>query len=198
MMRRRVRRNRRKKSRFLLPTAILCLLLAVYFTAFSDWLNYLRYPLREKARIVANAQEYHLEPWHVAAVILCESSFNEKACSSVGARGLMQLMPETGEWIALKRGDKDFSADDLYTAETNMRYGCWYLQYLMDRYGGDRTLTTAAYHAGPNRVDNWLADPAISPDGATLSRIPYSSTATYVKRVLSACEVYKELYDFET
>lgn len=109
----------------------------------------------------------------------------------------MQIMPSTGEWLAGKFDEEDVYTDDsLYVPETNLKYGCWYLNWLMQRYGGDRTLVTAAYHAGHGTVDGWLNDPAVSLDGKTLNTIPYSSTNTYVERVLRACEKYQELYDF--
>ena len=147
------------------------------------------------------AGEYGLEPWHVAAVVRCESSFDANATSSVGARGLMQIMPDTGEWIAGKFKEADgFDPDSLYDPETNLKYGCWYLNWLMGRYDRDLTLVTSAYHAGHGTVDKWLTDSAVSPDGRTLLRdaIPYASTKAYVSRVLTAYEKYEELYDYET
>ena len=161
---------------------------------------YRQYPLRYKDTIVSFARAYDLEPWHVAAVVRCESSFDPNAVSGVGARGLMQIMPETGRWLAGKFFESDTYTDDLlFDPKTNLRYGCWYLNWLMDRYHRDILLTTCAYHAGQGTVDEWLARSDVSPDGVTISadRIPFDSTRQYVKRVLTACEKYEELYDFE-
>lgn len=202
-----VRSKKRRRRRFPLAAKWLTILLlaavlvavGIYYTGqYLKDQEYIRYPLRYEELIVRNADEFSLEPWHVAAVVRCESSFREAVTSEVGARGLMQIMPDTGEWLAGKFDEKSIYTDDmLYQPETNLKYGCWYLNWLMKRYSGDRTLVTAAYHAGHGTVDKWLANPEVSPDGKTLSVIPYASTRTYVERILTACEKYQELYDFE-
>ena len=180
--------------------ALLIALGAYYIVQYRRNLVYAQYPLRYKELIVRTAEDYHLEPWHVAAVIRCESSFDANATSGVGARGLMQIMPDTGEWLAGKFKEADgFQPDSLYNPETNLKYGCWYLNWLMGRYDRDLVLVTTAYHAGHGTVDKWLADSAVSPDGQTIQpdAIPYASTKTYVSRVLRAYEKYEELYDYE-
>ncbi len=195
------RRRRRRAAKWLTALLLVILLTAIGIYYTGQYLRdqeYLRYPLRHEELIVLNADEFSLEPWHVAAVVRCESSFREGATSEAGARGLMQIMPDTGKWISGKFDEKSIYNDDmLYQPETNLKYGCWYLRWLMERYSQDRTLATAAYHAGHGTVDKWLANPEISPDGKTLANIPYASTRTYVERVLTACEKYQELYDFE-
>ena len=202
---RRARRRPRRRRKVSIPRLLIVLLLTaaliaagVYYTGkYREHMAYLQYPLRFEELIVANAEEFGLEPWHIAAVVRCESSFRTDATSEVGARGLMQIMPETGLWLAGKFDEEDAYTDDsLYTAETNLKYGCWFLSWLMRRYDGDRTLATAAYHAGHGKVDQWLEDPELSPDGKVLSKIPYSSTAAYISRVETACGKYQELYDF--
>ena len=181
--------------------ALLIIALGVYYIVqYRRHLVYAQYPLRYKELIVRMAGEYGLEPWHIAAVIRCESSFDPNATSSVGARGLMQIMPDTGQWLAGKFKEAEgFDPDSLYEPETNLKYACWYLNWLMNRYNRDIVLVTSAYHAGHGTVDKWLADSAISPDGLTIQpeAIPYSSTSRYVTRVLKAYEKYEELYDYE-
>ena len=130
----------------------------------------------------------------MAAVIYCESSFQPEAVSSAGARGLMQIMPETGAWIAKKLGESDYTDERLFEPVLSIRYGCWYLNYLDGRYDGDLTKATAAYHAGGSRVDEWLANKQYSQDGVTLAYIPYDSTRAYVANVKSAYEHYKEKF----
>ncbi|MBO4299371.1 MAG: lytic transglycosylase domain-containing protein [Clostridia bacterium] len=202
--RRRTFRKRKLAGRIaaIVIAAALLVALGVYYIArYRQRLIYAQYPLSYKSEIVEMADEFGLEPWHIAAVIRCESSFNARATSSVGARGLMQIMPETGEWLAGKFGEADdFDPESLYDPETNMKYGCWFLNWLMNRFHRDIVLVTAAYHAGQGTVDKWLADSAVSPDGQTIAPadIPYASTAAYVTRVLKAYEKYEELYDYET
>ncbi len=173
------------------------LTLGVYYAGqYLEDQEYIRYPLRYEKLIVKYAERYDLEPWHIAAVVLCESRFRESATSEVGARGLMQIMPETGKWLAEKFGDK-YKDSILYDPDTNLKYGCWYLSWLMEHYEGDIRLVTTAYHAGNGTVDRWLANPEVSPDGKTIPVIPYESTRIYVERVLKAYEKYPKLYDFE-
>ena len=140
------------------------------------------------------AAMYNLDPAFVTAVIRNESSFRTDAVSSVGARGLMQMMPDTAEWIAGKL-DERYDFDLLFEAETAIRYGCWYLGYLADLFGGDTVLVCAAYHAGQGEVLGWLGDPAISPDGVTvpIRNIPITNTRTYAERVTKAYGVYDAL-----
>jgi len=199
----RSRRRPDRKQRFVRMlcigglAALLAVLGAFYIGRYCRQVEYARYPLKYRELIEETAETFELEPWHVAAVICCESGFRETAVSSVGARGMMQIMPDTGEWLAGKFGEESiYDPEMLFTPETNVKYGCWFLNWLMKRYDGDRTLATVAYHAGHGTLDKWLSDEEISPDGKTLSRIPYSSTAAYVERVLRACGKYQELYDW--
>ena len=143
--------------------------------------------------IRAAAQEFSLDPAYVASVVLAESSFDAEAVSSVGAIGLMQIMPATGEWIAGKLDDV-FDVERLYEPSVNLRYGCWYLRFLLDRYDGDMRTASTAYHQGQGRVDEWLQDPQYSQDGRTLTAISSAVTDTYVNRIMESYEHYKELY----
>ncbi len=203
MLRSRKRPRRRPARRVAAVAVVLALLIALgayYIVQYRRNLVYRQYPLSYKEQIVRTAAEFGLEPWHVAAVVRCESSFNPNAQSNVGARGLMQIMPDTGKWLAGKFGEADdFDVDALYDPDTNLKYGCWYLNWLMNRYGRDIALATMAYHAGHGTVDKWLADSYVSPDGKTIAvdSVPYESTGKYVKRVLKAYEKYEELYDYE-
>lgn len=106
----------------------------------------------------------------------------------------MQIMPDTGVWIAGKF-DEEFVPEALFDPVTSIRYGSWYLGFLADRYDGDISCTTAAYHAGQGTVDKWLANPEYSSDGKTLQKIPYDSTRTYVDRVMKYYEYYSLEYE---
>lgn len=137
---------------------------------------------------------YNLDPAFVTAIIRNESSFRTDATSSVGARGLMQMMPDTAEWIAGKLGEA-YDFDRLYEAETSIRYGCWYLNFLSELFQGDTVLVCAAYHAGQGEVLGWLGKPSLSADGVTvpIEKIPISNTKTYAGRVTQAYGIYKTL-----
>ena len=195
------RRRRRGPSVGPIICIALCALLIVALCLGVGWYRQQKelhrfdaYPIRYAAEVNAAAAEFDLEPAYLYAVILAESSFRPDAVSSVGALGLMQVMPETGEWIAGKLDLSDsFTADMLTDPALNVRFGSWYLRYLLNRYDGDKRCASAAYHAGQGTVDAWLADPSMSPDGHTLSAIGYETTDYYVNKVLSNYETYLAL-----
>ena len=195
----RQRRQTRRGARFVRAAVVLVLVLGMigmvllFSTERTMQETTQIYPMEYTSLIRQHAGEFGLEPAYVAAVILAESSYNPNAVSSVNAQGLMQIMPETGAWIAGKF-DESYVDGCLFDPETNIRYGCWYLGFLMDRYGGDKTCSSAAYHSGQGTVDGWLKDPAYSTDGRTLNVIGGANADTYVKRVLEYYEKYEKLY----
>ena len=154
------------------------------------------HPIYYKDLIEQYAAEYNLKPAFVTAIILNESSFRTDAESSVGARGLMQLMPQTAEWIAGKLDVPGYSFDRMYDAETNIRFGTWYLGYLSRLFQGNPVSVAAAYHAGQGQVSSWLSDPGISKDGITidLDGLMDGPTKTYARRVTQAYGIYEALY----
>ncbi len=153
-----------------------------------------RTTVKYRDQIVEAAGRYQLRPAFVAAIILNESSYDPSAVSSVGARGLMQLLPDTGKWAASKLGMKDYTDSALFDVHTNLQLGTWYLDFLSDRYGGDPVLVACAYHAGHGNVDTWLT--RYSRDGRTLSlsEIPMENTRTYARKVLDSYAIYLENY----
>ena len=159
-----------------------------------------QHPLLYPELIDQYAAAQGLDPELVAAVILCESSFDPQAESRLGARGLMQLMEDTASWIAHRLGEdgEGYTFDLLYDPGVNIRFGTWYLGYLSARFSGDPTKIVCAYHAGQGNVDSWLKNPDYSSDGVTLDVIPTADTATYASRVLRARDVYKKYYYTET
>lgn len=150
------------------------------------------YPLGYTEFVETYSEENNLSKEFVYAVIKCESSFKPDAVSSVGARGLMQIMPDTFDWIKGRLKDSS-EYDDMFIPENNIRYGCHLYGYLMNRYG-DEALAVAAYHAGISNVDKWLSDEAYSKDGKTLSDIPFPSTKKYVAKVTETKKIYEKLY----
>ena len=185
--------------------AIVALLIAIVALclAFGGYLLYghlehqraLRnYPVAYAEQIETWSRVLALDPYYVLAIMRCESSFDPEAVSSAGAIGLMQIMPDTGEWIAHKLElDDVYDQDQLYDPDTNIHFGCWYLSFLTDRFKGDRKQMTAAYNAGHGAVENWLEDPRYAENGE-LTMIPYESTAVYYERVERAYENYRRLY----
>ncbi|WP_234121488.1 lytic transglycosylase domain-containing protein [Clostridium hydrogenum] len=152
------------------------------------------YPMKYSAYIYKYSAENNLDPYMVASVIRTESNFNIKAKSNKDAYGLMQMTPDTGEWVAQKMGIKNFKLDDLYNPECNIKMGCWYLRNLADEFNNDPKLYLAAYNGGRGNVQKWLNDKNHSKDGKNLHYIPYKETDRYVKKVMVDFDVYKKLY----
>ncbi|MBQ8159560.1 MAG: dephospho-CoA kinase [Clostridia bacterium] len=154
------------------------------------------HPMRYEELVDHYAALYNLQPAFVNAIILNESSFDYHAESGVGARGLMQLMSSTAEWIAGKLQVRDYTFDMMWDPERNIEFGCWYLNYLSGLFSGDPVCVISAYHAGQGTVAGWLSDPAISSDGRTLSvtSLPEGPTRTYAGRVTLAYAIYDALY----
>lgn len=167
---------------------IAALLLRVEYNRFQKSV----YPLRYTEYVEKYSQEYHLEPALVYAVIRTESNFDADAESRSGARGLMQLMPDTFNWLQKSQKD-NYSNEDLFSPEVNIRYGCRYLSMMMKRYDSLHT-ALCAYNAGSGKVDGWLKDSRYSSDGKNLTRIPYKETQNYAQSVLQSYDKYKKLY----
>lgn len=138
------------------------------------------------------SEKYELDPYIVLAVIDTESSWQEEAVSARGALGLMQLMPATGEWIAGKLKEP-YDEEALTLPQKNIEYGCWYLNFLQERFDVPQT-AVAAYNAGHNAVAKWLKDSRYSPNGSELTYIPYEETRNYVEKVFRSYQKYQRLY----
>jgi soluble lytic murein transglycosylase len=150
-------------------------------------------PLRHDDIIRQQASEKGLDPALIAAVIYEESRFRDQT-SHAGARGLMQITPETADFIARRSGGYRFVPDDLATPQINIAYGSYYLRYLIDHYDGNETLAIAAYNAGQSNVDRWVAR-AGGPDEFDSARhIPFPETRAYVENVFATRESYREHY----
>ena len=152
------------------------------------------YPYKYEEIVNKYSYEYNLDPFLVLAVIKTESNFNKDAESSKGAKGLMQIMDSTGEWIASKLEIDNFNTNMLYEPEINIEFGCWYLNNLLKEFG-DLSLALAAYNGGSGNVTKWLNDPEYSSDGENLTYIPFKETKKYVDKVSTRYNVYKFLYE---
>ena len=153
------------------------------------------YPRQYVDLVEDNAEEFEIDTALLYALIKTESGFDKNAVSSVGAKGLTQITPDTFSWLQTKTGE-EYEEDKLFEPEISVYYGAYFLDMLLEEFNNTET-ALAAYHAGRGKVNEWLADPRISPDGETLENIPYEDTEKYVERVMKNTEKYKEIYDFE-
>ena len=153
------------------------------------------YPYPYRQTVEYYADRYEIDKNLVAATILAESKFDTDAVSHPGAIGLMQVMPDTGKWIANQIEDDDFTLDRLNEPEMNIKYGTWYMASLQEEFGGNKVLALAAYNAGRGNVHEWIE--LYGWDERTFddyTQIPFPETREYVKRVLDNEQNYAKLY----
>lgn len=187
-----------KKHRKLLVTIAVLSVLTVAAVFLLRWVHIQllqkMYPRNYAEAVTAAAKENNLDPNLVYAVIRQESRFQADAESGAGAVGLMQLTPETFEWLQKQEtGSALLSSASLREPSVNVKYGCRFLSYLMKKYGVLHT-SLCAYNAGSGRVDRWLRDSSLSKDGKTLLSVPYAETDDYARKVEQNYAQYKELY----
>ena len=155
-----------------------------------------RYPMPFKDDVVQAANRIGLSPAYVYGLIRQESRFILDARSSVGASGLMQIMPATAKWTAKKIGLKNFRLEQLQQRQTNIAIGTNYLKMVLDNFQGSMPMAAAAYNAGPSRPRRWRNGPVM--EGAAWAEcIPFSETRDYVKKVLSNTTMYAALIHSE-
>ncbi len=155
----------------------------------------LRFVSPHRDELASAASERGLDPAWVYGLIRQESRFISDARSSAGAKGMMQIMPATGRWIARKLGVTDFRVEQLDELSVNLRFGTFYLKTVLDDLEGSPVLASAAYNAGPNRPRSWRATLSGSVEGAIFAEIiPFSETRDYVKKVLSNATYYAAVF----
>jgi soluble lytic murein transglycosylase len=159
----------------------------------GDAVREITLPLRHDDIIRQQASEKNLDPALIAAVIYEESRFRDQT-SHAGARGLMQITPDTADFIARRSGGVRFRQEDLATPQINIAYGAWFLRYLIDHYDGNETLAIAAYNAGQTNVDGWV-ERAGGPESFDAARdVPFPETRAYVSNVQERRGEYREHY----
>ncbi len=153
------------------------------------------YPMQYTQEVTAASERFGVDASLIYAVIHTESSFDPKATSFVGAKGLMQLTDSTLEWALTRAGEQDkYTPQDLYDPQVNIHYGVYVLTLLREQFESTDTIL-AAYNAGAGRVKEWLNDTSLSADGIHLDTIPYPETDDYIERVQKARSMYQTLYN---
>lgn len=155
----------------------------------------LRFPMNYMADVNKYANQQELDPAIVLGLIRRESVFDSSAQSPAGARGLMQIMPRTGQQIARFLNEKWISVAHLYNPEVNVKYGSFYYKQMLDRFDGHFAMAAAAYNAGPGRVEKWR--PKYKPIAADvwIETIPFKETREYVNAVLGYAIIYQQRLD---
>lgn len=180
-----------KKTFTILGILVVAALVATLWERVDDAFLRKTHPQKYAESVEKYAAEYDVPESVVYAVIKTESGFTPDAVSLKGAIGLMQITPDTFDWLCSKTGDEANSLL-LYEPDTNIRYGTYFLSLLHNEYKAWDTVY-AAYNAGRGRVNSWLASEEYNNNGR-LKNIPYEETASYVKKVEKAQSVYARLY----
>jgi soluble lytic murein transglycosylase len=197
------RTGRRPRRRGRLAAVIAALVVgggAAFLLARDDRLSdaylELTLPLRHEDIIRQQAEAKDLDPALIAAVIYEESRFRDTT-SRAGAKGLMQIVPGTAQFIARRSGGTAFELHDLGTPQINVAYGSWYLNYLLERYDGDEELAVAAYNAGAENVDRWVRRAGGRDDFDASEDIAFPETRHYVAGVMKHRDEYARHYERE-
>ena len=151
------------------------------------------FPLVAWNTIKQEAKRYGIDPYIAAGLIRQESVFNPTAISRVGARGLMQVMPATGQVISRKQGIGSITAADLYNPTINVKLGMNYLAQMLGQFGKIE-YAAAAYNAGPGRAQRWIAERGGLDVEEWIETIPFTETRGYVQGVLRYAANYRRLY----
>ena len=185
--------SRPAARRALVAAAVIGVLVAVLAPTVRRIVRDFTLPLDDVSLIRQQAAAKHLDPALVAAVIYAETKFDART-SPTGALGLMQIEPATAEFLARRSGGIAFTLADLAHPAVNIAYGCYYLRYLLDRYGHSETLALAAYNGGETNVDAWLAQAHAAGVRFTVGEIRFAETRAYVERVEHAQLEYRTQY----
>ncbi|QAT42938.1 lytic transglycosylase domain-containing protein [Aminipila luticellarii] len=181
-------KKKQKKNKFMIFLVIIFILFAAKGIVYD-----LSYPILYKDYVVKYSKEYNVDPYFLLAVIKTESRFDKNAKSHKGAVGLMQLTESTAEWIAESIGMENFTADDLYNPEINIKMGSWYIDNLRKEFGTTE-LILAAYNAGRGNVKKWTENSLIAENGEDFHNMPYDETVKYIKKVKFNEKMYRILY----
>ena len=176
-------KSKSKLTVTILSVIIIAVLIGFLYDIIMTGFEKREYPLEYESEINTAHEKYGVPKHVILAVIKTESDFDENAESSAGARGLMQLMPDTFTDMTGIEYVDGYITDPKY----NIDAGVHYLSYLYSRYGDWETVY-AAYNAGLRNVDEWLGD------SGSLDEIPFPETRAYVRKVSSATKIYKRLY----
>lgn len=152
------------------------------------------YPKKYESYVEKYAKENNIDPLLIFSIIKAESNFKEKAESSSGAIGLMQLMEKTAEEIAENMNQPIADKENLKEAETNIKIGVKYYSILQKNYNGNMLLALTAYNAGMGNVNTWIKSGIIKSDGSDIENIPYKETNMYVRKIIRNYKMYNKIY----
>ena len=151
----------------------------------------IRFPTSFGKQVDQYSSKRNLQPEFIYAIIRRESALNPHARSPVGARGLMQLMPATAKQVAKQLKLRAPTRQDLYTPGININLGSKYIADMLKKFDGHRALASAAYNAGPHRVNAWLPENRVLPADVWVDTIPFTETREYVRAILAYTALFE-------
>jgi soluble lytic murein transglycosylase len=172
---------------------LLVLLLSVLFYQYN-WVGKMMYPIKYRDEIEANAAKFGVDPLLIAAIIRVESNYKPSLVSSKGAIGLMQLMPDTANWIQNMEGLKTLSDNALYEPNSNIMLGAKYVDLLNHQFNNNLAEVLAAYNAGPGNVSKWRDTNVWDGKLENIDQIRFWETRKYVDRVVYYYTKYQKIY----
>lgn len=149
------------------------------------------FPTNYSQYVEKYSTKYKLDKYLVYSIIKAESKFDPNALSKKGAKGLMQLSDITARWASTELELKYYN---IYDPETNIMFGCWYLNKLEKQFK-NIDLVIAAYNGGSGNVRKWLNNSNFSKDGKKLDVIPFKETENYTEKVIKNYKKYLEIYE---
>ena len=182
-------------KKFILRTAKLSFIILLCFSVLAFlWTGIQKkyiFPLKYIDSIKEYSDEFNVDKFLILSVIKVESNFNKSALSEKNAKGLMQVIDSTANYVAKQLHVESF---DIFDEDTNIRFGIYYLSYLINKFEIVKT-ALCAYNAGEGNVKKWLNDSRYSFDGKNLTYIPFSETRNYIKKIEKSFSKYKKLYE---
>lgn len=160
----------------------------------SSFVQKLMYPIDYETEIAVSSQTFDIDPHLILAIIRVESHFRPEVSSHKGAYGLMQLMPDTAQWMVDEGHFEAEFMQRLHEPAVNIHMGSWYIKQLMSEFDGNLVAAVAAYNAGPGRVHRWIEEGKWDGQKKHIEHIPFGETRHYVERVLYYYDKYKSLY----
>ncbi|CAG7655975.1 lytic transglycosylase domain-containing protein [Paenibacillus allorhizosphaerae] len=180
----------RKKRVF----ALLLLTFLLFLFLSSSMIGRMLYPIQYENEIRTSAQKYGLDPFLIAAIMRVESNFKTGVESKKGAYGLMQLMPDTSDWIIDKGNFSSNYRSQLDNPAVSIELGSWYLNWMHKQFNGNMIAVIAGYNAGHGKVSRWLQEQEWDGTLKNTDMIPYGETRHYVQRVVYYYNKYDQLY----
>ena len=175
-----------------IASVVICVfwLVFILFIVNKGLIKRYEYPLKYKEEIISVSNAFGFESALIFSMVKTESSFNEKAQSKKGAKGLMQLLDSTAKFVAEMQGVEKY---DIFNVQTNLSFGCCYLKYLSKKFTNLKT-AIVAYNAGEGNVNEWLKNKEYSKDGRNLIKIPFRESEEYLEKIEKSLSNYKKLY----